>query len=190
MEIGFETDLKIKREELRCELLDILSSPDTKVDMQNVWNKGVDTIFIKNLFTQLIHFINEGLCRIIIKDNGNTVNVKYLDTELGYNYSLVTTYGSAYYNKNKKVFTGNLELKKISPVTCKMIAEVYLGLGCFEDKVIMKIVEFAVLNEEDGNSIKKMKKYSDIDKADTFEAEYSKYASKEIRLRKISSVLG
>jgi hypothetical protein len=182
--------MESKREELRVEILDILSSPDTKVDMQNVWNKEIDASLVKNLYTQLIHLLNEGLCRIIIKNRGKSVNIKYLDTELGYNYSLVTTYGEAYYNKSIKQFSGNFELKKISPVTCNMIAEIYLGLGCLEESLLKKIIEFAVLNEKDGNSIKKMKKYSDIDKADTFEAEYSKYVSKEIRLRKINSVLG
>jgi hypothetical protein len=182
--------MKTEREELREEILDILSSPDVKVDMQNMWNKDIDSTLVKNLYTQLIHLLNEGLCRIIIKENGASVNIKYLDTELGYNYSLVTTYGESYYNKNIKQFSGNFELKKISPVTCKMIAEIYLGLGCLEESLMLKIIEFAVLNEKEGNSIKKMKKYSDIDKADTFETEYSKYVSKEIRLRKINSVLG
>lgn len=190
MEIEFERDLKIKIEELRSEILDILSSTDTKVNMESIWNKDIDSTFIKNVFIQLVHLINEGLCRIIIKNNGHSVNVKYLDTELGYNYSLVTDYNRSRHTNNEKVIKGSLELKKISPVTCNMISEIYLGVGCIEESVMKKIIEFAVLNEEVGNSIKKMKKYSDINKADTFEVEYSKYVSKEIRLRKINSLLG
>ena len=173
-------ELKEEIKELKNDILAKLADTNSIVDEYNNYRNFTEQTIL-NSYNQLVHLIGDGQCRIITK-NGNT-NIRCLDTEMGYNYHLI--FEKNIYNGS---FYSNFEIKKISNVTCGMISEI--RMIALKNDVIKMIIDYANLNEEYGNSIKKVRSYSEINKADDFATELTKYLSKETRLRKINSVLG
>jgi hypothetical protein len=172
---------------IKDKLLDDINS----FPLKDIYYNDMDETSSKNTFSHLVNLISGGGCRIILENcvyGGYNLNVRYLDIENGYNYHLQIN-ARLEAKTDSLSYSGHLEIKKISFLTQKSIDTIILSIGLFKESIIMGLIDFAELNEDMGNSIKLIMRYSEVRKVDSFETEFSKYVSKESRLRKINSII-